>query len=107
VVNLKLRIIRAAETGRFRNPPGLSMERATASRHCPFFCCGLLQGEKKNINVFVEQMDGVTGILPEALLSIGGFVVPQTICLFRLVNGLGHYIDFGIHLRLLLNELPS
>jgi hypothetical protein len=33
----------------------------------PPFCCGLFQREKKNANVFVQQLDGVAGTLPEVL----------------------------------------
>jgi hypothetical protein len=44
--------------------------------HLPPFCCGLFQREKKNANVFVQQLDGVAGTLPEVLSADSRFSVP-------------------------------
>jgi hypothetical protein len=35
--------------------------------YLPPFCSGLSQCEKKNANVFVQQLDGIAGALPELL----------------------------------------
>jgi hypothetical protein len=42
----------------------------------PPFCCGLFQREKKNANVFVQQLDRVAGTLPEVLSADRRFSVP-------------------------------
>jgi hypothetical protein len=40
------------------------------------FCGGLFQGEKKNTNVFVQQLDRVAGALPEVLSADRRLGVP-------------------------------
>jgi hypothetical protein len=44
--------------------------------YLPSFCCGLFQREKKNANVFVQQLDGIAGAPPEVLSADRGFGVP-------------------------------
>jgi hypothetical protein len=44
--------------------------------YLPPFCCGLFQREKKNANVFVQQLDGIAGALPEVLSADHRFSVP-------------------------------
>jgi hypothetical protein len=44
--------------------------------YLPPFCSGLSQCEKKNANVFVQQLDGIAGALPEVLSADRGFDVP-------------------------------
>lgn len=45
-------------------------------------CSGLLQSEKKNADVFVQQMDGIAGLLPETLLAGQGLIIPPICFLF-------------------------
>jgi hypothetical protein len=54
------------------------------------FCCGSLQGEKKNTNIFAQEIDGIAGIRSEALLAD---------CRLVLMNGLSHQLDCVVHFR--------
>jgi hypothetical protein len=52
------------------------MIRIEQKLYLPPFCCGLSQREKKNANVFVQQLDRVAGTLPEVLSAGSRFSVP-------------------------------
>jgi hypothetical protein len=42
----------------------------------PPFCGGLSQGEQKDTNVVVQQLDGVAGTFPKVLSATSSFSVP-------------------------------
>jgi hypothetical protein len=63
------------------------------------FCCGSLQGEKKNTNIFAQEIDGIAGIRSEALLADCRLVTPPTCCFVGLMNGLSHQLDCVVHFR--------
>ncbi len=73
----------------------LSREGATRSLlGLPF------QGEEKNVDVLVQQLDGVAGIFPKALLACRGLSVPQACLRLGGMDSLSDQLDSLIQIAL-------
>jgi hypothetical protein len=97
-MGLKLHISEVAETTRLESLL-LPTDQAALNRPTALLLRAP-QSQKKNIDVFVKQINGVASILPEPLLSDCGLVIPQACCLLGFVNGLSHELDLVVHLGL-------
>jgi hypothetical protein len=64
--------------------------RLSLSTPDALFCCSFLQGEKKNPDVFVQQFDGIAGVLPEALLAACRLIVPYASVMLSFMERSGH-----------------
>jgi hypothetical protein len=69
------------------------MSRIEQGLDLPPFCGGLFQREKKNANVFVQQLDRVAGTLPEVLPADCWFSVPRVGLWLSFMNGPSHQLD--------------
>jgi hypothetical protein len=58
--------------------------------YLPPFCCGLFQREKKNVNVFVQQLDRIAGTFPEVLSADRRLGVPRAGLLQSFMYGLSN-----------------